>query len=408
MSLADENIKLRDKINDLEERLKRLERNIGRSSTTTTGGTHIFGSHTHAGYANEAHTHNINTDDDDFTFYFGRAWLGYDAGDVDNAGFGHRDQRGASTFALRQNAVGKTYLQAAAGQDIVFRIASGEKWRMDNDAKLYLNFGTGVNQFSIDTTLGSDSDDAVPTEKAVKAYIDNLNVVYNLGNLTDHNLDANVITSDDGDSVHYLGRSWIGYNAATADLAAFGHRDQRGASTFALAQNELGKTFVQAAAGQDIDFRIAASVVGKFDNDKKFYLELGTGINEFSTDDTLASDSDDAVPTEQAVKAYVDGLIPSYNLGNLDDHNLDANVITSNDADSIHYFGRALIGYDAGNADQAGFMHRDQRGASTFALSQNELGETYVQAAAGKDIVFRTAGSERWRMDSDARLGYRS
>ena len=31
-----------------------------------------------------------------------------------------------------------------------------------------------------------------------------------------------------------------------------------------------------------------------------------TSINTFSTDDTLAGDSDDAVPTEQAVKAYVD------------------------------------------------------------------------------------------------------
>jgi len=33
----------------------------------------------------------------------------------------------------------------------------------------------------------------------------------------------------------------------------------------------------------------------------------GTGINEFSTDGTLAGDSDDAVPTEKAVKTYVDG-----------------------------------------------------------------------------------------------------
>jgi len=32
----------------------------------------------------------------------------------------------------------------------------------------------------------------------------------------------------------------------------------------------------------------------------------GTSINEFSTDGTLAGDSDDAVPTEKAVKAYVD------------------------------------------------------------------------------------------------------
>ena len=34
-------------------------------------------------------------------------------------------------------------------------------------------------------------------------------------------------------------------------------------------------------------------------------LANGTGINEFSTDGTLAGDSDDAVPTEKAVKTYV-------------------------------------------------------------------------------------------------------
>lgn len=35
-------------------------------------------------------------------------------------------------------------------------------------------------------------------------------------------------------------------------------------------------------------------------------LQAGASVNEFSTDDTLTGDSDDAVPTEQAVKAYVD------------------------------------------------------------------------------------------------------
>jgi hypothetical protein len=35
-------------------------------------------------------------------------------------------------------------------------------------------------------------------------------------------------------------------------------------------------------------------------------FDAGTTINEFSTDTALAGDSDDAVPTEKAVKAYVD------------------------------------------------------------------------------------------------------
>jgi hypothetical protein len=37
-------------------------------------------------------------------------------------------------------------------------------------------------------------------------------------------------------------------------------------------------------------------------------MAVGTSINEFSTDGTLAGDSDDAVPTEKAVKTYIDGV----------------------------------------------------------------------------------------------------
>ena len=44
-------------------------------------------------------------------------------------------------------------------------------------------------------------------------------------------------------------------------------------------------------------------------------LKNGTGINEFSIDGTLAGDSDDAVPTEKAVKTYVDGLLAPQIIG---------------------------------------------------------------------------------------------
>ena len=38
------------------------------------------------------------------------------------------------------------------------------------------------------------------------------------------------------------------------------------------------------------------------------YLKMGTvTINEFSTDGTMAGNSDSALPTEKAVKTYVDG-----------------------------------------------------------------------------------------------------
>ena len=49
-------------------------------------------------------------------------------------------------------------------QDILFKVR--------NDGEVFLSNGTGINEFSIDGTLAGDSDDAVPTEKAVKTYVD--------------------------------------------------------------------------------------------------------------------------------------------------------------------------------------------------------------------------------------------
>ena len=48
------------------------------------------------------------------------------------------------------------------------------------------------------------------------------------------------------------------------------------------------------------------SPAAKLDVNGDVILQNGTSINEFSTDGTLAGNSDDAVPTEKAVKTYVD------------------------------------------------------------------------------------------------------
>lgn len=54
---------------------------------------------------------------------------------------------------------------------------------------------------------------------------------------------------------------------------------------------------------------ITATIYGMYlDNTGKAHLGAGTGINEFSIDGALAGNSDDAVPTEKAVKTYVDAL----------------------------------------------------------------------------------------------------
>ncbi len=53
----------------------------------------------------------------------------------------------------------------------------------------------------------------------------------------------------------------------------------------------------------------ALHVVGSANFTGSLELSTGANVNEFSVDDTLGGDSDIAVPTEQAVKAYVDGKI---------------------------------------------------------------------------------------------------
>jgi len=50
-------------------------------------------------------------------------------------------------------------------------------------------------------------------------------------------------------------------------------------------------------------------------DDQRVFLLNGTGVNEFSTDGSFASDSEDKVPVEKAVKAYVDTNIGAVSAG---------------------------------------------------------------------------------------------
>ncbi len=59
------------------------------------------------------------------------------------------------------------------------------------------------------------------------------------------------------------------------------------------------------------------------DDGSTITLPNGTGINEFSIDGTMAGESDDVVPTEQAVVEYIrskniqwDNIVPTFNANN--------------------------------------------------------------------------------------------
>jgi hypothetical protein len=68
----------------------------------------------------------------------------------------------------------------------------------------------------------------------------------------------------------------------------------------------------------------------------------------------------------------------------------DGNTITvSDDADVAATFGKAKIGYNGTTADTAIFAHRDKADTSNYALSQNQNGDTVVNASNGRSVSLR-------------------
>lgn len=94
------------------------------------------------------------------------------------AGFCYIGNDNYSDYAMLQDSNGATYINASTGQNITLRnnnstimsvLSTGVQL---NSGVIVLPNGTSINEFSIDGALAGNSDDAVPTEKAVKTYVD--------------------------------------------------------------------------------------------------------------------------------------------------------------------------------------------------------------------------------------------
>lgn len=68
----------------------------------------------------------------------------------------------------------------------------------------------------------------------------------------------------------------------------------------------------------------------------------------------------------------------------------DGNAITvSDDADVVTTLGKAKIGYNGATSDTAIFAHRDKADTANYALSQNQNGDTNINAANGRTLSLR-------------------
>lgn len=80
---------------------------------------------------------------------------------------------GGGTSLSDSDADTKIQVEESADEDVIrFDVAGTQEAQMDANG-LTLKSGASVNEFSTDGTMAGDSDDAVPTEKAVKTFLSN-------------------------------------------------------------------------------------------------------------------------------------------------------------------------------------------------------------------------------------------
>lgn len=162
---------------------------------------------------------------------------------------------------------------------IYFKTGGTDRALLDSTG-LTLENGTNIDEFSTDGTLGDDSDNAVPTEKAVKTYVDTA-----ISGISTDKI-------EEGDSKVEVVDSGTGYVTFVIDNTEEARLD--GSALKIDAINELtGDTGV--------------TIEGVLLKDTG--ITLVNAIDEFSTDGTLGDDSDTALPTEKAVKTYVDNAL---------------------------------------------------------------------------------------------------
>jgi hypothetical protein len=292
-----------------------------------------------------------------------------------------------------------------------------------------LQLGTAnarINEFSTDGTLADDSDTAVPTEKAVKAYVDAA-----IGGAVSHNSTTGLQGGDSTADEFYHLTANEESNIFATSATVFGIGDSAGTSVvidqtsdtisagvdqvdvFSMTADtqRLGIAGTSAVA---IDSTSVAISVGTFDvtvldgsmtvegiatfDSDGLTLASGASINEFSTDGTLAGNSDDAVPTEQAVKTYVDTEIGALSQNRIE-QSTDSYVQVIDDGTNSGYVEIVCDGVQVAywDADAA-----TQRLGKATSAGKIEIADAFVKTSIGSiEVLDLEENVQRLGVDGD-------
>lgn len=237
-----------------------------------------------------------------------------------------------------------------------------------SDLNLHLNNVSSIDDIgSTQATHTANIDGLFTTQRLQQASIDNLEALSNgviytdgrYGMQADFNIGSNdltevesIIAAASKNMLMYINTS-DGSDTNTAGLSgAGGFANTRGAYVAVYGNENAslpGSAIILLGAGVNSVMRFSGSATfadlsgttgdwnfyGNAVSNAVFYGTTGTTINEFSTDGTLAGDSDLAVPTEKAVKAFAENAA---NLTNQTDY-LVYNVIDTNATYHVQWAG---------------------------------------------------------------------
>jgi len=178
---------------------------------------------------------------------------------------------------------------------------------VDSAGNIRLQHGVAINEFSDDTTMAGQSSYAIPTEKAVVSYVASAiaNASYSFLAAPDGSPAIAFSVTPAGRVACYHG---VAIDRFSDDATMVGNSDaavptERAVKGFVA--NELQNFFpskLATADGSDINAFVIDSV-------GRARFPTGVSISRFSSDGSLASESNEYLPTEKAVKDYVDNAV---------------------------------------------------------------------------------------------------
>jgi len=305
------------------------------------------------------------------TSYFGRAAIGYNTQHSDWASFAHIDSNAGTDYALVQDSLGTTAVNAAATKSIDFRINNSNKMKLTTSGNLGIGTDTPSKKLHVTGEILSTSA---------------LSAAYNTN------------------TTCYLGKAAVGWNNIDTNSACFTHVNFINNTDYALLQTDAGATNLNTKGDQDLYFNVGADnkMIMKYNgnigiglNNPTKKLEVigdasfsgSLNIKNFSVNDICCNN-----------ELYTDKIYPKTTNSDISMYsNLDISgyISAANDTDITSYLGKATIGYINNLYDYATFSHTDCAINTDFALSQDNSGSTFINAKLDEKIAFQHNGSTK-------------